>query len=754
MNDNTISNTGFLPGLFGKRRKTITHILVLLFLTIIVFGLPAVLWTGAGTAEALFWLELQGLTETSHTLLTRTFFAFIAQSANLTGIWPLRLMSSGCAFTVLLCIYLGVKRLYDSHTAFLAALILITTPLFARYAVTGLPNMWFMVLVSVSVAIWLTAAGKPLALWRWFLIWLFTVLGLLSFGLTALYVFFIFIITNFVIMARKKQLFFTKRLKILTAVFAFSIVVVLGGSLLLPQQFNLVSVRYFYLSINGISAFNLSVAGFGMLEALGIWLLALAVICGWMVVCAVRRKPLHWENIRPLALWFVATLPPAVLAGYDAKGFYLSALAPLAVFAALGLNRYAGFKNAQHHARRTLKGNAITLKLLLFLWGAVISVVGIYFVFNLEAAWQRDLYLQTPQLVCLIIIGIFIIVLSIRSFWIISRAYAYWGFIIVMLLSFSFIANTVIKPARDVLYTSFYFNHNIKALYPQISDTGLTMGLADMLEKDGMLARYFMYAGFPVHFSVLTKADFTSDDVELPSLLIFEPHMLAQLQHVPYDAGYRPVYWEEVQGTLLVILEKQTALENEDMVKAGLVLAHADGSDAVWAPGFCFNGSYLLPYESGGAVRAARAEIVQYPNYNLRIFSVNTGEGLTDPYTFRWLVSAGNAAPKGSYTGLALNCQTAYINKHWPYSVSFQKWVLNNITAQLEPAFIMFTGLKPDHKRTRRILEKILAYAEIRPAPINAPYDRIVFERLDALAFLRFYLNDSPKMSFEIKANR
>lgn len=740
---------------FVKHNKSIAHIAVLLFITLCLFAIASAFWSGASLAEALFVLELKGFANVCHYTLTQKIFGAIVFCTNGTGLWPLRLASAICAFVVLLCAYFSAKKLYGVNTAFLAALALATIPGFAGFAVKALPDMWFAVLVSVPVTVWLTGrTGKPLFWARWACIWLSLVLGFLSFGFSAVYIFLGFIICNFVLTKCKKQPFFNRRFWLLAVIFTLSIVALLAAGKFMPLGAG-ADLTLAGLNLAGFARFgefSLGRLGLRLLEGMGVWIAAFLVIGVWRLICFARHKPVMPFLVAAPVVWFLATFLPAAAADRGNAGLYLSALPPVAIFIAYYLNRYAEYKNARQSSRREHKSNALTIKLLLWIWGAVVCGAGVLLIFNLEMAWQRELYFETRHLTLLIISGVFIVYLGFRSFWIVIRAYACWGFIIVMLLSFIFLNNAILKPARDILYSPLYFNQNLALLYPDIKIGGLTMAVWHNAPIAETRARYFLYANFPVEFMVLTASDLIEGIQVLPTRFVVEAHALADWGPAIHGAGYQPVYWEEVDGVLLVVMEKSRAVIGAE--DAGIVLAATDGEEGLWASGFCYGSGYLASYTGAGELPKAATQIIFYPRQNLRLFNVVVNEGLRNPRVFRWLATAGAAAPRGAYTGLVLHYKTPYINKHWPYSASFQKWALETVMDNIQPNFTAFTGLTPSHSRTRRVLAKMLPSYDLRHIINTSVFEKISVEKQNDTVFLRFYLHGAPRLSLGLRVNR
>ena len=737
-----------------QRGQSRLYILVITLLVVLLFMATPGLWTGGAFSEALFFSGLKTPAYGEFPRLTQKLFGLLAALGGYGSLWPLRLFSAFCAWLILLCTYCSARCLYGANAAFLAVLVLLTIPFFERFAVMGLPYMWLAALISIMLAMGLTAKnGRPWAWWRWALIWFISLLALLCCGLAALGALLPLLLCHFLILKPKKQLLFKLRMLLPLAVFAITLAALLCEGLLHGPE------AWFSLEH---TAFNISALGdctrlgfwqglgFALMDALGLWVLAFVLIALWTLKQLLRQQPAASLPCgKLLGVWLIAALLSSLCGPYDNSGRFLGLLPPLAILIGYYLDRYARYRNSLPQARHALKANAVTLKFLLTLWGIAICGVGVWLVFNLEQAWQREFFLETRHLVFLIVLGACLIVLSVRSFWIIGRAYAYWGFIVAMLLSFSFIGYGVVIPSRDILYTPYYFNQNLKTLFPTVKADGITVGVLPQIDRNVMRARFFLYADYPVHFVTLNLANFSDLAPALPSSLVLTSDILANLGAAPYEAGYRPVFWEEVAGTLLIVMKRFAETEPENALSL-LNLANSK-EPALWpSGGYCFTGGYLIPYNSQSPGLVSATQIAVYPDYNLRIFNAAVNEGLRDPYVFRWLVTAGRAAPKGAYTGLALNFKTPYVNKHWPYGVRFQQWALDAVMAEVQPAFTVFSGLNPEHGRTRRVLTKLLRPEKIRHIKINAPADQIDFERTTGAAFLKFYMGATFSLALEL----
>lgn len=732
--------------------KSPLHVLILTLLAALLFGATAGLWTGAAFSEALFFTGLKGLVSSDFPLAAQKLFALVAAVADNGSLWPLRIFSAVCAWALLLITYFSTRRFYGVNAALLAALVLLTLPLFERFAIMGLPYMLQAALISSLSAAALTAGtGQRWSWWRWTLFLCCSLLALLFCGLGALGAILPLLLHHFLTLKPKRQLLFSVRLILPMAVLvimlaAFFLEAWLRG----PEAwFNL---RHMTLNFDGLSHFPRlnfwSQSGFGLINALGLWLLALALILLWVLRRRLHRKAVNQPYGQLLGWWLVAALLAAVLMPYNNVGRFLGLLPPLAIITGYYLNRYAVYRNALPRSRSALKARAISLKFILTLWGIAICGGGLWLFFNLEQAWQREFYLETGHLVFLIVLGACTIVLSVRSFWIIGRAYAYWGFIIAMLLSFSFIGYGVVVPARDILYTPYYFNQNLKTLLPNSPSDGVTMGVLPQTDRNAVLARFFLYADYPVNFVVLNQANFKNLAPVLPVRLLLTSDLLAALGDAPRAAGYRPVFWEEVAGTLLIVLERFPAMETENVTS---LLNLADATEAGgWPAGYCFAGGYLIPYSSQGQESPLSPQIIVYPDNNLRIISAGINDGLRDPYVFRWLITSGRAAPRGTYTGLALHFQALHINELRPYGAGFQRWALTEILAGVQPAFTVFTGLNPQHAPSAKSLTQLLQPEKVRNMALAAPADKMDFEGLTTAAFLKFYMEGSYRLALEL----
>lgn len=736
-----------LPG--GKSRL---RVLMLTLLAALLFGATAGLWTGAAFSEALFFTGLKGLVNSDFPLAAQKLFALAATAADNGGLWPLRIFSAVCAWAILLVTYFSARGLYGVNAALLAALVLLTLPLFERFAIVGLPYMLQAALISGLSAVTLTAGTGPIwPWWRWTLFLCFSLLALLFCGLGALGAILPLLLYHFLTLKGKRQLFFSVRIIWPAVVFVMMLAAFfLEAGLRGPEAWS--SLRHMTFNFNSLPQFfrlNFwSQRGFELINALGLWLLALALIMFWILRRRLYRKAVNQPYGQRLGWWLAAATLAAVLTPYNNVGRFLGLLPPLAILTGYYLNRYAVYRNALPRSRSALKARAISLKFILTLWGLAICGGGLWLFFNLEQAWQREFYLETGHLIFLIVLGACTIVLSVRSFWIIGRAYAYWGFIIAMLLSFSFIGYGVVVPARDILHTPYYFNQNLKTLLSGNPSGGVTLGVLPQTDRNAILARFFLYADYPVHFVVLNQANFKNLAPVLPVRLILTSDVLAALGDKPRAAGYRPVFWEEVAGTLLIVLERFPAAKTDNVQP---LLNLADAAEAGgWPAGYCFAGGYLIPYGSQGQEPLLSPQIVAYPDNNLRIISAGINEGLRDPYVFRWLITSGRAAPRGAYTGLALHFQALHLNERRPYGVGFQQWALAEILAGVQPAFTLFTGLNPQHAHSAKALEKLLQPDKVRSMAFGAPTGKIDFEGLNTSAFLKFYVEGATRLALEL----
>lgn len=732
--------------------KSLLHVLMLTLLVVLLFGATAGLWTGAAFSEALFFTGLKGLVSSDFPLAAQKLFALIAATADNGSLWPLRIFSVFCAWVLLLITYFSARGLYGVNAAFLAALVLLTLPLFERFASMGLPYMLQAALISGLSAAALTAVIRQIWSWRrWVLFLCCSLLALLFCGPGALGAILPLLLYHFLTLKSKRQLIFSVRLILPMAVLAIMLAAFFCEAWLRgPEAW--FSLRHMSFNLDAVSHFPRldfwSQRGWGLLNVLGLWLMALAIIVFWVLRRRLRRIAINQPYGQRLGLWLVAALLAALLMPYDNVSCFLGLLPPLAILTGYYLNRYAVYRNALPRSRSALKAHAISLKFILTLWGIAICGGGLWLFFNLEQAWQREFYLETWHLIFLIVLGACMIVLSVRSFWIIGRAYAYWGFIIAMLLSFSFIGYGVVVPARDILYTPYYFNQNLKTLLPALGSQGLAVGVLPQTDRNAILARFFLYADYPVHFMVLHQANFKHLAPQLPSRLALTSDLLAALGEAPHAAGYRPAFWEEVAGTLLIVLERFPITER-DNAQPLLNLADATAASG-WPEGFCFAGGYLIPYSSQGQTSPLSPQIVVYPNNNLRIISADINEGLRNPYLFRWLITSGRAAPRGTYTGLVLHFQTFDINQREPYGMRFQQWALKEVLAGVQPAFTAFAGLNPKHTPTAKVLEKLLQPEKVRSIVFGAPADKIDFEGLNAAVFLKFYMDGSYRLALEL----
>lgn len=751
------TNTNIQPHVFihaaypgGKIRL---HLLVLTLLVVLLFVASSGLWTGAAFSEALFFSGLKGgQAYGNFPLPTQKLFELLAATADNGSLWPLRIFSAACAWLILLVVYFGSRAFYGANAAFLAALVLLTTPFFERFAIMGLPYMWQAALISSVSA--MALAARTTQPWSWLRATSFLFLSLLSLcfgGVAVLGAILPLLLCYFLTLKSKRQLIFSRRIILPGMVFIIMLAALFCEAALRAPD------AWFSLKLAGFDAD--AIQGFvllskwkpyvlTLLNILGLWILAPVVIILWALRQKLRRKPANLPYWKQLGVWLIAALLAALFWPYDNAGRFLSLLPPLAIFIGYYLDRYARYRNSRPRSRATLKANAITLKFLLTLWGLAICGCGIWLIFNLEQAWQRQFYLETGHLVFLIALGVLIIILSVRSFWIIGRVYSYWGFIVAMLLSFSFIGYGVVVPSRDIVYTPYYFNRNLKTLLPAIETEGVTLGVLPRTDRNVVLARFFLYADYPVHFVALNRDNFKDLASALPTHLAVTSDMLANLGQTPYEAGYRPVFWEEVAGTLLIVLERFAETDTQGLHPLLNLANTAEAAD--WLPGYCLAGGYLIPYDSQGNMPAFSTQVAVYPDYNLRIINAVIDEGIRDPYIFRWLTAAGRAAPKGAYTGLALHFKTPYINKHWPYGVRFQQWVMEEILSNVQPSFTAFTGLNPEHGRTKRVLKKLLQPEKVRNAAVSTVVNRIDFEWLTTTVFLRFYAESAYSLTLEV----
>lgn len=738
----------------GSKSKSRLYLLVLTLLALMLFVVTSGLWSGAAFSEALFFSGLKGQAYGNFPLPTQKLFELLASMADNGSLWPLRIFSAFCAWLILLFTYFSARCLYGVNTAFLAALVLLTTPFFERFAVMGLPYMWMTGLISSMLIVMLTAKIGSFCSWpRWGLFWLLSLLVLLFCGLAALGAILPILLCHFLILKSKKQLFFNLRVILPIAAFAAMLAIMFCEAFLRGPAawFSLKHVVFNFDMMRGFLRWDFWLAcGSGLLNALGIWILALALVAFWVLKQLVCRKPVNQAYWKLLGLWLIAALLTALFAPYDNVGRFLSLLPPLAILVGYYLNRYARYCNSQPRSRSVLKTNAITLKFLLTLWGITVCGFGIWLFFNLEQAWQREFFLETRHLVFLIILGAFIIVLSVSSFWVVGRAYSYWGFVMAVLLSLSFISYGVITPSRDILYTPYYFNRNLKTLFPDVRNDGIMLGVLPQTDRNVAKARFFLYADYPVYFVTLSVDNFKDLAPALPPTLALTSDIMATLGEAPYEAGYRPVFWEEVAGTLLIVLERFTEPEPETERAYPLLNLAGPAETAVWSSGYCFSSGYLIPYNSKGQEPAFLMQVKAYQSQRLHIISAGINGGMRDPYVFRWLLTMGRTAPRGAYSGLSLHFKTPYIKQSWPYGVHFQQWALEKVLAEVQPAFTVFTGLDPQHRRTGMVLKKLLRPEKVRNAVINAPVNRIDFEWLNVAAFLKFYTEESSSLALEL----
>lgn len=724
------------------------HLLIMVLLTTVVFALPAGLWTAAPLNEAQFFMSLKE----AHTLpLTYLHGILCADAASLRS---LRLISALAAFMIMLCAYFSAKRLCNLNTAFLSTMILLTMPLFERLTVMALPDMCRAALLALPVVLWFTAPG-PLSLRRWLLIWLCAVTAALCGGLSTLYSILIFLAGNFLLITNKKQQFTGLNLLV-------PLVLFIGALVLLtffPPTF--ITAPWFTQS-----SLSVSVGGAArladvtpwihlpwlLLQNMSVWLLACVIIILWLLTRVLRRRrPMGMPCQAPLGVWFIAALLPALLTNYEGAGRFLGVLPPVAVWIACFLDRYARYKVTLPKACFNLKVNAQILKSLLACWGILLCALGLYLLFNLEQAWQRGIYLETPDLVMLMGLGVVLILLALRSLWIKCRAYALWGFLVVVLLSFTFIQNAVFKPAIDLLHTPRYFDQNLVNLFPEIRWQGVIVGVNRASRPEIIRARYFLYADYPVLIQPVSADSLLLSRREaLPPRLLVDDDVLAALGQAPFKAGYTPVYWEKVDGVLLTMLELVDVPTETASTKPVTLSTNAAGT-ALRAPGFCLAGGYLIPYENHHNAAAAHTQIERFPTRQLQLFRINTGEGLRNAYTFHWLITAGEFY-REPHTGLELYNQTTYINKRRPYGYRFQRWALNTLREVLKPDFIVFSGLNPRYARTQRVLNKLLENDRLKQAAITAPMLEITVENLNGHTFLCFRRQDGTTLSLELRA--
>lgn len=725
-------------------KNTLCHVLLMTVTALVCFG-TSWLWTAPYGAEAEFFLGLKTAISNGlpcHALALR-WLGFLAGLTDFGRLWPLRLFSGLCAWVIMLCTYFSARKLYGGATGLTAALTLSTVPIFVQFGVSAWPAMFFAALTTLPLTIWLTAdTSRPLSWVRWSLIWLFALPAVFNFGLTAVFVILIFFTCNLLTLPNKRQHFFTPQTFAPLTGFV-AVLVIWGWVTHFYGEQALFSTTNLLYSITGLLNMPygmswLSSWGYGFL-VLGVWLPILGIIVAVLIIKKISGKPLAIPHLSLLVIWFLAVFIPAFIAGYENAGKFLCAVPPVAVFMAYCLNSWIKSFTLQ-------TGDLRVASYLFAIWGVVICVLAVYLFFNLELAWQREVYLETGSLLTMLVAGLVILFLSLLKIWFKHGAYAFLGFTFTLLLSLTFLFHAVWLPSRDVLYSSFYFNYRLERLAPDIAAKGVTFGILPDVSREAMMTKYFTYAGYSVALITLSPGD-TAD---WPDHIILDDFGRDYVGMAQIAGEFEPVYWERVDGNLLtVFVRTETASGTaEDSPPMSLVWnsreTEADGNPSP-TTGFFYTGGYLIPF-AGETALIDGPRIVSANVQSFREFGIAFPANLSNPHSFHWLRTASrHYSPL--YSGIRLHNQTGIINTSWPYSARFQNWAVTAIINNAKSNYLCLSGLAPDDEHTRHVLGRLLAIAPSRLDAVTKTADSITLDK----GLLQFFAEERRIFLLELR---